>query len=92
MDVSKRKFISIILGGIGSVSIARFAYVNNWIGDEKGSSQGYMLEFSNQWIYDFHFRDVSEFEVLKYPNSDDFLLINGIIVNSDDVMIRAANQ
>ena len=91
MDVSKRKFLSIILGGIGCVSVARFAYVNNWIGGEKGSSQLYVVEFSNQWIYDVHFKDVFEFEVVKYPNSDDFLLINGIIVSSEDVTIRTAN-
>jgi hypothetical protein len=92
MNVNRRGFIAILLGGAGTVALGRYVYIDKGFGAKDSSNQEYTVEFVNKWLSDFYFQDVSEFHVSRYPNSDDFLLINGILVSSEDVIVKGSKR
>ena len=92
MNVNRRGFIAIVLGGAGTVAFGRYVYIEKGFWVKGSTNQEYTVEFVNQWLSDFYFQDVSEFHVSRYPNSDDFLLINGILVSSEDVIVKGSKR
>jgi len=92
MKVNRRGFVALLLGSVGVVALARFVDIDKGVGAKDSSNQEYTVEFVNKWLSDFYFQDNSEFHVTRYPNSDDFLLINGVIVSSEDVILKESNR
>ena len=90
--VTRRKLIGTLALSLGTLSLVGYSLFRKGSEGRIAVGKRHSVEFLDQWLVDFYFKDITEIDVVKYPNSDDFLLINGILVRSSDVIVKVANK
>lgn len=76
---------------LGSLSLLGYSLSKNYGGGRVAVGKRFSVEFYDPWIYDFYFKDIVNLDVAEYPNDSDYVLINGILIKSSDVLIKDLN-
>lgn len=87
-NISRRKFIGILSFTVGFAFIAAnglFIKNSKSIKTQIGKNK---IIFKNEWLYDFYFKEFDSLTIENFLEQDNFYLINGVLVNAEDIEIN----